>query len=439
MNYASLKNFWNSLPFISGLVIAAMILMYFGYVFDPNKGSSSSFFDSVVPTLSEIRNGRYWGLLTSSLLQANIVFLAWGIWWLWYFGKTLENQVNIFFYIFLIISSIVFPELFQALVFEKTGYGGGGIAYALFGFVWFMSMYEPTKWFVSHAQMLWFITFLFVFIFLDYTKLYEVGIGGLVGGFLWGVFVGFVSRSMKTMALQIAILMLVLGLFLVPIFWAPWQTSWLLLKAEENGKQGKLAEAKELYSKVLKKDSENKEGKEGFIHILNDEARQCSRQRDFEKSKALRNQVLQIDPQNETAKKDLHVTELYEEYVRYYDQREYEKAKTPLIQILEIQPDDENTKRLLKHAELLQDFVKYYDQQQFDKAKDSLLQVLEIVPDDESVKKLIQYVELTKDFLESYKKKEFAKAKNSLLQILELVPDDEQAKRYLKSIQRKTK
>lgn|GEM_PF-1078378 len=434
----SQNNFWDRFPLVSGLVIAASIFMYLGWLFDPNKGSDNSFYNLVAPDLYEIRNGHYLGLLTSSLLQKQIIFFVWGIGWIWYFGKTIEKHVNILFYICLIISSIIFPVLFEILIFEEAGSGLGGLIYALFGFTWVMSVYEPINWSVSNIEKLLAITFIFLCILVNYMGFYETGIAGLVGGFIWGVFVGFVLGSIKNKILQISIPTFVLGVFFIPIFWAPWQVSWLLNKAEKYEKQNKFEEAKGFYSKVLKKDSINKDEKEWLVHILNDEAQKYLELKEFEKSKTLCIQILEIDPQNEIAKKNIQINELFEEFFKYYNEGEFDKAKKPLSQILEIIPDDENIKKDIQINELSKDFWKYLKQQDFDKAKNALSQIIEI-NSTEDAKKLLKTVELAEDFFNYYNKKDFDKAKNSLLQILELDPNNQWAKENLKIVQNKTR
>lgn len=368
--------------------------MYSGYWLDPNRGSDISFFTLMVPSLNEIRNGHYWGLLTSSLIDSSILFLVWGICWFWYFGHTFENRVSIPFYIFVIISSIIFPQLFEILIFETTGYGSGGITCALFGFVWLMSAYEPFNgWVITYTQKLSFLAFILICIFLDSTKIYEIGIGALIGGLFWGVFVAAVSRFVKIRALRIAIPALVLGVFLIPVFWAPWQISWLLVKAEMNRKRSNFAEAKELYSRVLKKDSANIDGKQGLIGVLYDEADQYYDRRDFEKSRALCTQILQLDHEYKPAKETIQIIDHYQEYREHYQYGRYEEARKSLLRILEIEPEDKNTKDLLKHVELLQAFIRYYDQKDLDKAKESLIQMLEIYPDDEWAKKTLKIIQ----------------------------------------------
>ena len=346
-NNTSQNSFWGSLPLVSSLVIAASVLIYLGWTLDPNKHSDNSFFNLLAPGLSGIRNGRYLGLLTSSLIETTILFLAWGIGWIWYFGKTIENRVNIFFYIFLIISSSIFSELFQILIFEQTSYGLGGTICALFGFMWFMSAYEPIKWSVTNTEKLSFIAFISLCVLLDYTRLLRLSIGGLIGGFIWGVFVGLVSRSIKSKILQISIPILMVGVFLIPIFWAPWQISWLLNEAERYEKQDRFEEAIGLYSKILKKDSANQAGKEGLIDVLSEEADKYDTQEEFEKEKAVYHRILELDPNNKFAKENL-IGELEDEAEKYLNQKEYQKVKDIRTQLLEIDPNNSFAKDRLR-------------------------------------------------------------------------------------------
>lgn len=279
------------------------------------------------------------------------MFLVWGVGWIWFFGKTVENHVSIFFYIFLVTSSIIFPELLQILIFEGTGYGLGGIIYTLFGFVWFMSVHEPLNWSLSYREKLSAIAFIFLCILVDYTGVYKVSIGGLIGGVLWGVFVGLVSRSIKSTVLRFSILIFVLGAFFIPVFWAPWQNSWLLNEAGKYEEQNKFEEAKELYFKVLKKDPQNEDGKEGLINILNHDVERSYKQKKYKEAKDALDEILKIDPSNEEAKERLKVvrtSELGDEAEQHYNQEEYEQARHALIKLLEIDPSNQEARESLE-------------------------------------------------------------------------------------------
>lgn len=434
LNTPSLNKFWNDLPLISSLLIAANILMYVGWLLD------HSFFDVAVPGLDNIRNGRYFGLLTSGLFDNRIIFLVWGIGWIWNLGKSIETRVSVSFFLFLVTSSIVFPELFETLIFERTSYGTSGIVYSLFGFTWIMSVYEPAGWSASRAQRSVLIAAIFLGILLDYTEIYELSIASPVGGLLWGVFVGFVSRSVKIKALRFAIPTFALGLFLIPVFWAPWQVSWLLHKAEKYNKQGQLVKEREFLYRVLKKDPENERAKEDIRALkLFEEGQENINQGDFEKAKKAFLQILEIKPDDQNTKRNLQILELYQDYVKYYDQQDFDKAESALSQILEIDPNNQYIKQRLQIIQLHKDFLKYCEQREFDKAESALSQILEIQPDDGNTKKNLQGVRLWNEFFTSQKNNDFNKAKDALSQILELYPNNEEAKTYLKEIKNQTK
>src|SRR5437016_4708226 len=86
-------------------------------------------------------------------------------------------------------------------------------ANSFFSFTWIMSVYEPAKWSVSSIVKLSTITFIFICILVNYTGFYKVAVAGMVGSFIWGVFVGFVLGSIKNKVLQISIPTIVLGVF----------------------------------------------------------------------------------------------------------------------------------------------------------------------------------------------------------------------------------
>jgi membrane associated rhomboid family serine protease len=86
----------------------------------------------------EIRRWELWRILTSALPHANILHLAFNLYWTWVFGTLLEQAFGHLrtFLVFVLLALIANGSEFALL---SGGIGLSGIGYGLFGFMWVMS------------------------------------------------------------------------------------------------------------------------------------------------------------------------------------------------------------------------------------------------------------------------------------------------------------
>ena len=348
----------------------------------------------MAPDLNSIRNGQYWGIFTSSFLAPNFLFLIFGVGGVWGFGKPIEARVGTVLFVFLIASTVIFCQLFEILLFDRNGYDLGGIVYGLFGCVWFKSIHGPNRWWLSEKTKYLMLLWIILCTLVNYTKVLEIAVGVLFGGLVWGLFIGFITTS-NNKTLRFSVPIFILGIFFIPIFWAPWQVSWLSNEAYKYHQQyfrtddpQALEKAKQSYEVLLKVDQQNDFAQKGLKIIeLDKEGKKYFEQGDLKNAKKSTLKALEIDPKVEGARERLRIIELQEEFVAYFNQHEFRKAENTLNQMLTIRPDkNEEIEKTIRITKLYEKFFEYINNNKIEKAKNVINEILEINPNDEFAK-----------------------------------------------------
>ncbi len=131
-------------------------------------------------------DGQLWRLGTSALLHANVIHLAFDVWFIWLFGKATEQWMGSPRFVGFFVATAVGP-LAAELLAGGTGVGLSGVGYALFGFLYALRREEEfaaelmTPSVVS-TLVFWF----FLCIVLTYTHIMPVanvahGAGAVIG------------------------------------------------------------------------------------------------------------------------------------------------------------------------------------------------------------------------------------------------------------------
>jgi len=108
--------------------------------------------------LREIEHGEVWRLVTPILLHFGILHLAFNMWALFYFGTVIEYCRGSRTLLVLILLSAVASNMIQyAFMLQfypvPSPFGGmSGVVYALFGYVWMKSRYEPEQGMTIHPR-----------------------------------------------------------------------------------------------------------------------------------------------------------------------------------------------------------------------------------------------------------------------------------------------
>ena len=117
-------------PIVSGTIALAVGVTLAWW---SGKVEISSLFAS-----AEIRRGELWRLLTSVLPHANILHLAFNVYWIWVFG-TLAEEIFGHAKTFAIFVLLAVASNGAEYAFLDGGVGLSGIGYGLFGMMWMLS------------------------------------------------------------------------------------------------------------------------------------------------------------------------------------------------------------------------------------------------------------------------------------------------------------
>ena len=140
------------------------------------------------PTLPEILEGQVWRLITPVFLHYGFLHLGFNLMAFIFLGQMIEKRSGTFWLIALFLISGVFSNLAQYFV-SGPGFGGlSGVDYALFGYVWMKSKYDPFSGFFISDQT---VVFALVWLVVCFTGMMGpianiAHLGGLLVGVVWG-------------------------------------------------------------------------------------------------------------------------------------------------------------------------------------------------------------------------------------------------------------
>jgi GlpG protein len=140
------------------------------------------------PGLREIGEGQFWRLLTPIFIHFGIMHLLFNMLWLRDLGSMVENRKGSWFLgIFIAIVAII-SNLAQYLISGPSFGGMSGVVYALLGYIWMKSKYDPNSNLYLHKITVYMMIGWF---FLCFTGLMgdianAAHTAGLVIGMVWG-------------------------------------------------------------------------------------------------------------------------------------------------------------------------------------------------------------------------------------------------------------
>jgi GlpG protein len=95
------------------------------------------------PLFEKIREGQVWRVFTPCLLHANILHIFFNMLWLIYLGKIIEDRLNSFRYLFLILITAIVSNTAQYLMSGPSFLGFSGVICGMLAFVWVRQKYAP--------------------------------------------------------------------------------------------------------------------------------------------------------------------------------------------------------------------------------------------------------------------------------------------------------
>jgi len=302
------NTFIKYIPILTAICCVTSIILFVGINLELSHDNWEVYKKWGSPSITDIFNGSYWGLISSNFLHTEIWHIAFNLYWLWILGKKIEFETNKFYYGLLILTSAFVSSVAQLAFSDSTGIGLSGIGYSLFGFILVKSKTtEEYKNYLDQKTINLFLFWLVLCVVLTKTKVWTVGNAAHIGGLIWGMTLAYILKFQKIIQWTISIVFLI---FLTSmIFWSPFSTSYLSFRAYELHKDQKVDEAMVVYKKILDRDNNNEFAIENLkqleIHKLSEKALRLHTDQKFNEARQIYNEILRIDSNYEWAKENL--------------------------------------------------------------------------------------------------------------------------------------
>jgi GlpG protein len=206
----------------------------------------------------QIWSGGWWGAMTATLVHIAPMHAFFNLYWIWQLGRLMENEIGSLRFLAFYLGAAVIGSTAQLAVSDTTGIGASGVVYAIFGFMWRTRLVYPSFQRIMHRNTIQiFFIWLVACFFLTSSGLMNIANAAHVAGLIFGAVVAecFVVRQ-RRMPFMVAAVVLA-GVALIPLWWAPWSITWQGVRASEDMTAGRVDKALERLDYMIKRDPEN--------------------------------------------------------------------------------------------------------------------------------------------------------------------------------------
>lgn len=200
----------------------------------------------------QIIAGKYWALITSAFVHGNLMHIAFNCLAIVFLGKKIEKEIGFIKYGLLFLTSCIASSGLELLFENTTGMGISGVAYAFVGFLWIAGKkLENFKNYLRKEDFNNAIIWMVACFIMTYFKLWNIANFSHLGGFLWGVTFAYAYMLKEKILISLFLQIIQLSSGFLAIFYAPWNTTWLKIKASEIIKNGDYEQAKNYLNKIV--------------------------------------------------------------------------------------------------------------------------------------------------------------------------------------------
>lgn len=198
-----------------------------------------------------IWGGAYWGLLTSVFVHADIVHLAFNVYWLWLLAGAFERTVGGLRWIaFFLVAAWISSGL--QLLSGAPGIGMSGVVYALVGLGWAgrQKVGELGR-LVDERTVRLFLGWGLLCFLVTVFGVMSIGNAAHAGGLLFGVLTARLLVNQRHRALIGAGIGGLAALSVVSLFWCPWSWMWNASQGGRASARGRYDAAAQWYRRSL--------------------------------------------------------------------------------------------------------------------------------------------------------------------------------------------
>jgi GlpG protein len=182
-NYREVSDIWATpglrrRPLTTALVAICVVVFLFQHSSDGISLERKLWFSNIEVSatgglkdsgLSDILRGEVWRLITPIFIHVNIIHIFFNMWWLVSLGTMIEVRRGALRLAALVLIAAILSNLGQYIWMERIDPGEphifegmSGVVYALFGYIWMKSYYEPEQGLFMHpnnvnVMLLWLV------------------------------------------------------------------------------------------------------------------------------------------------------------------------------------------------------------------------------------------------------------------------------------------
>ena len=147
------------------------------------------------PVLQEIREGQLWRLVTPIFIHLSLLHLVMNMLVTYQFGMLLETFLRSSRFLLLVLTTAVFSNLVQFFWAGPLFGGMSGVCFALFGFLWMKTRFEPERGLYLRNQTIYFILGWMVLCFTGILG--PIANAAHVGGLICGAAIALVRPAWR--------------------------------------------------------------------------------------------------------------------------------------------------------------------------------------------------------------------------------------------------
>ena len=204
--------------------------------------------------VEDIWNGHLWGLVTTVFIHGGILHLLFNMLWLVQLGRILERTVPQVVYLTFMISAAAVGSATEILVSGTTGIGMSGVVYAMFGLMWAgRGAFPEWRTIATLGNLQYLVGWGLFCIVATYFHWLPIANGAHVGGFLFGLCIGYLFYSPRRRWIWAAPLALLLTLSVLACAYQPWSAEWTFWKGNKEFDRKHYAQAIGWYQSSLRR------------------------------------------------------------------------------------------------------------------------------------------------------------------------------------------
>lgn len=202
----------------------------------------------------DIWNGHLWGLVTPVFIHGGVLHLLFDMLWLVQLGRILERTLPPVVYLGFLVTAAAVGSATELLVSGQTGIGMSGVVYAMFGLMWAGRGAYPVWGAVANLGNLRYLIGWGLFCIVGtYLHFLNIANGAHVGGFLFGLCIGYLFFSPRRRWVWAAPLALLLTACVLACTYQPWSASWTFWKGNKAFDRKQYARAIDWYQASLRR------------------------------------------------------------------------------------------------------------------------------------------------------------------------------------------